>query len=293
MPFGLPPVPITLPPPPEIPPPVDPISIVLDIVSFILRLFGFGQPDITGLVKAVNTTWTNLVFTSTFLYNALRSFWDFARNVLRTLIEGLAHIISDILHGHLLQALKDIQKLFHDLHDIFKPILDFIDKLRCWYYKYIYKWIKLVEDILSTVRVILAAFRILGFKWAAKLDADIAKIQGYLSKFNQVIVGTLNSVSTWMNFALDPFGIIRRDFFSASVFSQLGITRRAGTFGGDRYLTASEAANTDGDRAMIGGGAAVLTRNTDGSVTYSDASKRINDGFDAAWKDYGGSTAVH
>jgi hypothetical protein len=275
-----------------LPPPIDPVSIVLDIIGFILRIFGIGGVNLDALTKAVNTTWTNLVFTSTFLYNALRSFWDFARRLLKTILDGLTHIISDILHGHLLQALRDIQKLFHDLHDLFKPILDFIDKLRGWYYKYIYPWVKLVENILSFVRVVLSAFRLLGAKWAAKLDADIAKIQGWISQFNQGVVGTLNSVSTWINFALDPFGIIRKDFFSATTFSQLGTVRRAVGFGGDRYLTASEAANTQGDRAMLGGGAAVLTRNTDGSVTYSDASKRINDGYNAAWKDYGGTTGL-
>lgn len=277
---------------PPLPPPVDPVSIVLDIVGFILRLLGFGSPNISALASTINTTWTNLVFTSSFLYNALRSFWDFARKLLAVIVSGLQHIISDILHGHLLQALKDIQKLFHDLHDLFKPILDFIDKLRGWYYKYIYPWVKLVENILSFIRVVLSAFRLLGAKWAAKLDADIAKIQGWISQFNQGIVGTLNGISTWLNFALDPFGLIRKDFFSASAFGNLGTIRHALTFGNNRYLTASEAANTDGDRSMIAGGAAILTRSADGSVTYSDASKRINAGYDTAWKEYGGTTGL-
>lgn len=279
--------------PVEIGTPGSPISVIFGFVDFIVQLLGLGGPDISSLVTATNSTWANLVSGTTFLYNALGFLSRFIEKLISILVRGITHIISDILHGHLLQALKDIQKLFHDLHDLFKPILDFIDKLRGWYYKYIYPWVKLVENILSFIRVVLSAFRLLGAKWAAKLDADIAKIQGWISQLNQGVVGTLNSISTWMNFALDPFGIIRKDFFSATSFANLGTIRHALTFGNNRYLTASEAANTDGDRSMIAGGAAVLTRNADGSVTYSDASQRVNAGYETAWKEYGGTTAVH
>lgn len=276
-----------------LPPPVDPLTIPLDIIGFILRLFGIGSVNIDALTKTVNTSWTNLVFTSTFLNNALRSFWEFARKLLITILDGMKHIISDILHGHLLDALKAIQKLFHDLHDLFKPLLDFIDKLRGWYYKYIYKWIKLAENILSVIRTFLAVFRALGAKWAAKLDADIQKIQSFLTTGLQAITGTLNSVSTWLNFALDPFGLVRKSVFAPTAFTSLTTVFRSNNFGANRALSASEQQNTVDDRNMIAGGAAILTRNQDGSVNYSAASQRINSGYDSAWQAYGGTTAVH
>jgi hypothetical protein len=128
---------------------------------------------------------------------------------------------------------------------------------------------------------------LLGAQWAAKLDADIARIQGYITQFMQAIVGTLNQASTWLNFAVDPLGIMRRDFFNNTLMTSAAGLERALNIGKDRGLTASETANTDGDRAMLKGGAAVLTRNSDGSVTFSDASKRINTNLDAAWNSYG------
>jgi hypothetical protein len=134
---------------------------------------------------------------------------------------------------------------------------------------------------------------VLGAQWAAKLDADIQRIQGYITGVMQGIIGTLNQASTWLNFALDPTGIIRKDFFSNTLMNSVGQLNRAVNFGRDRGLTASESANTDGDRSMLKGGAAILTRNSDGSVTYSDASKRINDDFDAAWKSYGAPGLTH
>lgn len=270
-----------------------PLGVLIGLVQFIMQLLGFGQVDLKPLTIAINSTWANFVVGSAFLYNAIGWVTGFLKKLMSIIVDGLKHILSDILHGHLLNALHDIQKLFHSLQDLFGPILKFIARLRGWFYKYIYPWVKLVQNILSTVRAFLAAFRILGFKWAAKLDADIARIQGYITAALQGIVGTLNQVSTWLNFAIDPFGLFRRGVFNNTLFTGLAGVRRAANFGQDRALFASEAQNTQEDRAMIHGGAAVLTRNSDGTVVYSDASKRINTNLDAAWDSYGPPARVH
>jgi hypothetical protein len=268
-------------------PPFNPVAIVLDLIGFILRALGLGSPDLSVFTQAINNSWANFVVATGFLWNYLRSIYLFLQSLAQIIFNGLKHIISDILHGHLLDAIHDIQKLFHAIHDLFAPIIKFIATLRGWFYKYIYPWIKLAQDILSAIRVILSAFRILGAQWAAKLDADIARIQGYLTASLQAITGTLNQASTWLNFMTDPLGILRRGFFSNTLFSTLSSVRRAVTFGRDRFLSASEAQNTQGDKNMLHGGATVLTRNADGTVTFSDASARINDGLDKAWDSYG------
>jgi hypothetical protein len=272
---------------PELPPPFDPTTLLIDIVGFIAQLFGLGGNQLKAVNEAIKTTWTNLVLTTGFLYNAVRSVLGFLQKLLKIIVDGLKHVISDVLHGHLLAVLKDLQAMFHAIHDLFAPILKFIAQVQAWYIKYIYRYVKMVEDIISRIRVVLSLFRLLGIKWAAKLDADLARIQGYLTTALQAIVGTLNTVSTWLTLITDPAGIIRKDFFTGTLFSSLGPVRSAMTFGQDRALFASEASNTAGDRGMIDGGAAILTRNKDGSVSYSDASKRINSGYDAAWSYYG------
>jgi phage-related protein len=273
--------------------PLGPLGVVLGIVQFIMRLFGFGSVDLKPMTTAINNTWANLAVGSAFLYNAIGYLRDFLKKFISIVADTIKHVISDILHGHLLAIIKDIQAMFKALQQLFGPLIRLIERLRGYFYKYIYPWIKLVQNILSTIRVILSAFRVLGAQWAAKLDADIQRIQGYITGVMQGIIGTLNQASTWLNFALDPTGIIRKDFFSNTLMNSVGQLNRAVNFGRDRGLTASESANTDGDRSMLKGGAAILTRNSDGSVTYSDASKRINDDFDAAWKSYGAPGLTH
>jgi len=278
---------------PPVLPPFDPFSIVFDIIGFVLKLLGIGQPDLSGMVYAINSTWSNFVVGIGFIYNWLRQLVIMLIQAVTAIFKAFTHIIQDVLHGHLLNALQDIQGLFHTLQQIFGPILRLIQRLRGWFYQYIYPWIKLVQNVLQTIRVILSAFKFLGAQWAAKLDADIARIQGYITATLQGIVGTLNQAATWIGFALDPIGIVRTGVMRDSIFNSVSSLSRALNLGKNRFLTASESANTQGDRSMLGGGAAILTRNQDGSVTYSDASKRINSGFDAGWQSYGGTTAVH
>lgn len=255
------------------------IGIISDAISFLVSL-------VNGVIQILDAVFTSI--------------WNVIVNVVGTIVSVFQKLGTFFVHlwsDYIKPAIHGLIDLYHEisarLHQIFDPLIRIIQRVRTWFYRYIYPWIRLAQQILSAIRAVLALFRILGARWAAKLDADIQRIQGYLTTALTDIVGTLNSVSTWLNFALDPFGLIRKDFFSASAFGNLGTIRHALTFGNNRYLTASEAANTDGDRNMIAGGAAVLTRNADGSVTYSDASKRINAGYDTAWKEYGGTTAVH
>jgi hypothetical protein len=264
-----------------------PVGVIISLISFILQLLGISSANTGALVKGINTTWVNLSLSASFLYNSVSAITDFLKRFVLILIDGLKHIISDILHGHLLQLIKDVQTMFHALHALFKPIFDALQWLHDHFYKYVYPWIIKVQDLLSRIRVILSAFRILGFKWAAKLDADIARIQGYLTTALQDIVKTLNTVTTWINLAVDPAGVLRGSFFTGTLFSSLGSVKSAVNFGQDRPLFASEQQATDEDKAMMHGGAAILTRNADGSVAYSNASKRINDNLDAAWDSYG------
>ena len=271
--------------------PLGPLGVIIGIVQFIMNLLGFGSIDLRPIEKAINNTWANLAVGAAFLYNTLGAIYDFLKKLFKIVYDALKHIISDVLHGHLRDLLHDIQGLFKQLRQLFGPIIDFLTRLRMWYYKYIYPWIRLVQQILSTVRVILSAFRLLGAKWAAKLDADIQKIQGYITAFTSAIVSTLNAATTWLNFITDPLGLMRKSFFQNSMLGNLKTVFNSVNFGKDRYLSASEAANNDGDRAMAGGGAAILTRNSDGSVTYSDASQRINDAGIKEWNAYGNPKA--
>jgi hypothetical protein len=273
--------------------PTNPVGVVITFVTFLLNLLGMGGVDLSVLTTAVNNTWANLVYTTAFLYNSIGYLTNFIKKFLLILLDGLKHILTDIIHGKLRQILQDLRNMFKALHDLFAPILKFLDSVRAFYYKYIFKWIVMVQDLLSRIRVILTLFRLLGSKWAAKLDADMARIQGYITQATSLFVSTLNQAITWLNIMVDPAGILRRDFFTGTLFSSLTAVKNAALFGNDRMLTASEMQHEVDDKALLTSPTGILTRNADGSVTYSDAAKRMNGNFDAAMNYYGQPVALH
>lgn len=264
------------------PKPFDPTTLLIDIVQIILQILGLGGDPLKPIREAVKTTWTNLVLSAGFLYNATRSVMVFLDKLIKIVVEGISHVISDIIHGHLLAVLKDLQAMFHAIHDLFAPILKFIAQVQAWYIKYIYRYVKMVEDIISRIRVVLSLFRLLGIKWAAKLDADLARIQGYLTTAMQAIVGTLNTVSTWLTLITDPAGIIRKDFFTGTLFSSLGAVKRAAYFGSNAALSASDQQTMDENHGLVSSRTGILTEHADGTVTLSNASKRMQEQSNAA-----------
>lgn len=248
-------------------------SVIQQVIDFVTSIIG-------DLINALNA-----------VFGAI---WNFLGNLVQALVDIFQKVAAFFAHlwqDYIKPAIDGLVNLYKSivawLKHILTPILNIIQRIRNFYYQYIYKWVQLAQQILSIVRAFLAALRILGVKWAAKLDAELAKIQGFITQWTSTFVATLNQATTWLNFIADPLGIVRRDVFKNSLFGSLLQTRNAVRAGSDRALYASEASNTQGDRAMVQGGASVLTRNADGSVNYSDASSRINDGFTAGWNDYG------
>lgn len=150
------------------------------------------------------------------------------------------HVLRDIVQGHFRNLVADYKALKAALQKIFKPLVDALNWLRKWYTLHILKWQLLVQEILSRIRVVLSLFRLLGFKWAAKLDADIQKIMSVVTLSIQDVTRTLNAISGVLGVILDPGMVIRADFFHSSLFSALPALKRAAAYGTNTPLTASE-----------------------------------------------------
>lgn len=255
-----------------------------DIIAFVESLFSELVNALQGVLNAIVSWVTDL---ANFIWQGLV---DVAQH-LGDLWDRLHTFLDDLWHGYLPQWIDQITEWIDSattwLADVLDPIITFITELQAWVQTYIIIPLEAIIEVLQRVRVVLSALALLGQKWAAKLDADLARIQGYLTGALQVVVGTLNNLSTWMNIIVDPAQVIRSDFFTGTLFSQVGMLQQAANYGKDRPLYASEAANEAQDKALFNGGAAVGTYNADGTFTYSDASARMKASFTAEGNYYG------
>src|SRR5438445_4122502 len=152
------------------------------------------------------------------------------------------------------------------LNGILFPVVKFLRRIRAWYFKHIFPIQHAILEVIQRVRVALALLRLLGVKWAAKLDAELKKIEGWVSTSIQDVVGTLNTVQSYLALMLDPAMVLRRDFFGATLFSSLGAVKRAAFFGSNTPLAASDAQDESNDRNLLNPAAPFARTDADGHL---------------------------
>lgn len=225
--------------------PGNPLSIVFDILKFLGALLGLGSSDIKVLSQAINNTWQNLVFSSAFLYNAVGYFTDFIKKFLGTLLDGLKHILLDLLHGKLKKVIQDIIDLLHKLHDLVAPLIAVLRRLQAIQRKLQLEALGRVINLIQRVRSILALLRILHVKWAQRLDNWLAGIEGKLIAREWDIMRKTNEIINWVNWILDPTAFFRAVPMWGTLARDLGALGRAlQALGlGNLYPAAARGAN--------------------------------------------------
>lgn len=238
----------------------DLLSSLLDLIAQVFQYIW------NVLAEVANFIWDNLLnlgqFTSDFASDAQKLFH---------------HIWDVIFKATIAKLIIDYQKLHAWLQRLLGPLLRWITRLRNWYFKYIFPIIKHIQNVLSTIRVILEVFRLLGAKWAAKLDADLTKIQAYVTDFNQAILGTLNKVSTILGLIVDPGMLIRTSAFGGSLWNNLGLVKKAAGFGSARPLFPDEVQTEKQFKGAVYGSGSLTTVNADGTLVYDPALKIVDD----------------
>jgi hypothetical protein len=200
-----------------------PWGIVLGIIDFIGALLGIAGNQTATLQRSINVTWMNMVLTTSFLYNAIGFLSQFVQKLIGIVFGGLAHIISDVLHGHLKNVLEDIQRLMHALHDLFAPLIVILRRLQAIQRQYQLQAMRRIVNLIQRARQVLVLFKLLHLKFATKLDNWLAGIEAKIITRELEIAQKTNQIIGFVNAIADPFGALR----VAPVFGPIGRALRA------------------------------------------------------------------
>src|SRR5262249_8086089 len=114
------------------------------------------------------------------------------------------------IQDHLIGKLADlINKIKDKLQRIFGPLLCHLKQAIATYTKLWNTYVKPLYDFLQRIRRVLVIFRLLGFKWAQKLDARIVALETALTNSFLGVLANLNRLADWINFIIDPFGLLQ------------------------------------------------------------------------------------
>jgi hypothetical protein len=201
------------------------------------------------------------------LLSALGAFFKEAYEWLRKHI--LRHIVAVLTAAYEIAA------------QIATQIKKILQTIRGWYFKHVYPIQKKILEVISVTRVFLSLLRLLGVKWAAKLDADLQKIAGYVTLSILYVLNALNTLSSYMDLIVDPGMILARPFLAASVLSNLDLVKRAGAYGSNNPLNASDAQREQDSNTLIYQRDPLAVRDAQGNLTVAPAYQNVLGEIDA------------
>jgi hypothetical protein len=127
------------------------------------------------------------------------------------------------IHDNIIVKLRDLFNRLHDLLEkILGPILKHVRAAIAMYRWYWLHYIKPLFDFLQRVRRALVIFRLLGFQWAKDLDAKIAQLESAITRSFLGVLANLNTIANWINYILDPFGLIQPNVWLSSIKQSIG-----------------------------------------------------------------------
>jgi hypothetical protein len=212
---------------------------------------------------------------------------DWLHGVLSAIAGFFTHIWKWLMKHIIRHLIAVLTAAYEILNNIVSQITRLLKIIRSWYFKHIFPIQHAILEVISRIRVALALLRLLGVKWAAKLDAELQKIQGYITQSIQDVIGTLNTMQSYLSLVVDPGMILRKDFFAASMFSSLGAMKRATGFGINTPLPAADEQRVLDNKALLDPAQPFARTDASGRLQTTPAFDEIQGDFANAVRDVG------
>jgi hypothetical protein len=149
--------------------------------------------------------------------SALAFVWGILKGIVSSVAAFLQHLWNDIIKNVLRRILAAYARLRGILAPIFSHVLRWLMQARAILDYIFRRFIRPYLIMIQRTRQVLQLFRLLGFKWAKRLDARLAGIEAKIIGVFQAIRGPLNQLISFVGLIADPGAILRRNPIIAAV----------------------------------------------------------------------------
>jgi hypothetical protein len=254
---------------------------------------GFFSGIIDTLVEIINAIISALVYLFNllvavfqFLYAALVAIANVLVAAVKVIARGFIHVLSDIVHGRFLHLFQDYLDLKKKLTELLAPVLRILHTIKKIFDQYVTAPLLRFINMIQKLRQFLTIFRILGFKWAKKLDTALAN-------WERRVVQNVLVLQAWINFAIsavslimDPSLIMRKNFLLASLLSFLGAVKRVVFFGANRTPSSDETKQAQQDKAALSHTTHLIQSGFGSTAVYYPTVQTINDRMNGMLANY-------
>ena len=165
-----------------------------------------GAPTLGGLQwnqnilrTAANATYESLKAIGQTVVDGLAKVWEFFKDVWKDVIKPLWAKLGE-WYAHTRKWLEDT----------FRPLIQYLTKLRRWFGDFYKKWVRPILDAIDIARKVLRVLETLGIDWAKKLDGELAELQRRIDAPFRAVLAELNKVINWVNRVVTLDGLIQR-----------------------------------------------------------------------------------
>lgn len=210
------------------------------IVDAINAIIGFLQALLSVLVQALN-----------FLFQGEQDIFGFSFKSLSEVWQGIQKELDRLWRSVILVALKRLWDLYQKLKVWADKLKRWLDRFHQLQRQYQIQALRRIINLIQRARQILVIFRILHFKFAAKLDLWLQKIEGTITSHVFNLEKKTNEIITWIDLIFDPQALMRQLTLAQSLYRYIRGLRGVLGVPESRPNTSDEDTRNAQDRAML------------------------------------------
>ena len=168
-------------------------ALIGELAALIAAILQFLHDLVQALVQVLN-----------FLFQGELSIFDFSFKSLNDIYRGVKNVLDQVFKISIVAALKHLLSLYQKLARWVAKLKTWLDRLRRIQQLYQVQAMKRFINLIQRIRQVLVIFRLLHLKFASKLDAWLAGIEGKLITRVADYGRKTNEIIGWLNVIADP-----------------------------------------------------------------------------------------
>lgn len=215
-------------------------SILSALASVIQAIIQFLQDLVVAIVQALN-----------FLLGGIQETFGFSFKSLGEVWQGISKELDRLWRQVVLISLKRLWDLYQKIAAWARKLKAWLDRLHKLMRQYQIMALRRVINLIQRARQILLIFRLLHFKWAAKLDAWLSHVETLITTHVLRLESKINEIITWIDLWFDPKGLMKAFTLAQSLYRYVRGLRGVLGIPESRALTSDESAAQAQDRSML------------------------------------------
>jgi len=215
-------------------------ALLANLAAVVDAILQFLQALVGAIVEALN-----------FLFAGEQGLFGFSFQSLEQVWQGIQKELDRLWRAVILVALKRLWSLYQTLKTWAQKLKAWLDRFHKLQRQYQIQALRRVINLIQRVRQILVIFRLLHFKFAAKLDLWLQHVEGLITSHVLNLERKVNEVITWIDLIFDPKALMRQLTLAQSLYRYIRGLRGVLGVPESRALTSDELTANAQDKAML------------------------------------------